>query len=194
MITKLKKLSPIARAVGVMGATTALVTGVTFAALQNTATLTGNTINSSIDGLLVDSDGNGSFGTTDQGFAFTSVAPGGESDSKTFKLKNTTDTVMDVNVQVTGESALPAGVDPSDITFVFDTGNGSPVMATWAEIIPTDGVSLISDLDPGEEVMVNVSVKVDASVTDEVSITAFNFTFGSPATASEPTTPESTNL
>lgn len=43
---KINRISPIARAILVIGVVAALVTGVTFAALQNTATLTNNTINS----------------------------------------------------------------------------------------------------------------------------------------------------
>lgn len=175
------KINPLARAIAVIGSVAVLVTGVTFAALQNTATLTNNTINSDIDGLLVDSDGNDSFGTTDEGFAFNDIQPGGDSETKTFKLKNDTDGTLDVNVQVTGESALPAGVDASDITFVFDIpgGTSEDVVATWAQIIPTDGVSLIN-LDPDEVAEITVKVRLDSSVTDEISIAPFNFTFGSP--------------
>src|SRR5687767_14488163 len=115
-----QKINPLARAILVIGVVAALVTSITFAVLQNTATLTNNTINSDVDGLLVDSDGNNTFGTTDEGFAFSDIPPGGTSDAKAFKLKNDTEAPLEVNVQVTGESALPAGVDPTDITFIFD--------------------------------------------------------------------------
>lgn len=180
----IKHLNPVVRAVLVIGAVMALVTSVTFAALQNTATLTNNTITSDIEGLLVDSDGDGSFGTTDEGFAFTDVEPGGSSEFMPFQLKNDTDESMVVNVQVTGESALPAGVDPSDIKFIFDLPGGGTddLTATWAEIIPTDGVNLFSDLGAGVTTDLAVKVQIDPSVTDEVSIAPFNFTFGSPET------------
>src|SRR5687768_12857152 len=116
-----RKINPIARATAVIGSVAALVTGVTFAALQNTATLTNNSIlTSDISGLVIDSDGDSSFNTTDEGFQFNNIGPGGTSDAKTFTLKNSTDDQLDINVQITGESALPAGVDPTDIKFTFD--------------------------------------------------------------------------
>jgi hypothetical protein len=182
MFRKLRKISPIARAIAVMGATGALVTGVTFAALQNTATLTDNTITSTTDGLLVDSDGDNTFAPSDEGFDFVDVDPGTTSDAKAFKLKNATDGPLDINVQVMGEEPLPAGVDPTDITFHFDTNGdaAADVSATWAEIIngTTDGVPLNLNLDPNEVADVTVAVEIDASVSDDVTITAFNFVFG----------------
>lgn len=176
----LRRISPVARAVAVIGSVMALVTGVTFATLTNTATLTGNTINTNVDGLLVDSDGDNTFANTDEGFDFSDVEPGSTSDPEAFKLKNSTDHVMDVRVQVTGESALPAGVDGSDITFHFDTNGDTTadVTATWAMIIPTDGVSLLDDLAVGATSDVSVWVEIDPSVPDDVSIAPFNFTFG----------------
>jgi hypothetical protein len=181
----LRHISPVARAVLVIGAVMALVTSMTFAALQNTATLTNNTISSDVDGLLVDSDGDDSFGTTDEGFAFLNIEPGGTSDAKAFSLKNDTADPMEVNVQVTGESALPAGVDPTDISFIFDLpgGDDNDVEATWAQIIVEDGVNLFNNLGAGVSTDLTVKVKLDPSVGDDVSIAPFNFTFGSPAVA-----------
>ncbi len=173
-----QKINPVARAVVTIAAVAAMVTGVTFAALSNTATLTNNTIMSTnIDGLVIDSDGNDSFDTTDQGFAFNNIGPGGTSAPQTFKLKNSTTGQLDVNVQITGESALPAGVDASDITFNFTTPDGT-VNANWGQLTPTNGVLLISDLDPDEVASVTVTVTLDASVPDGTSIPSFNFMFG----------------
>lgn len=179
----LRHISPVARAVLVIGAVMALVTSMTFAALQDTATLTNNTITSDIDGLLVDSDGDGSFGKTDEGFAFTNIEPGGTSDVKQFALKNDTEAAKVVNVQVTGEEALPAGVDPTDIVFIFDLpgGDDNDLEATWAQIIVEDGVNLFDNLGAGVSADLAVSVRLDASVSDEISITPFDFTFGTPA-------------
>lgn len=181
---QINRISPLARAILVIGAVAALVTGVTFAALQNTATLTNNTITSEVDGLLVDSDGDDSFGTTDEGFAFTNIAPGGTSDPKAFKLKNETNGPLEVNVQVIGEASLPAGVDPDDITFIFDLpeGDENDVEATWGEIIQTDGVNLFNNLGADVSADLTVAVHIDESVSDDVSIAPFNFTFGTPDT------------
>ncbi len=179
----LRHISPVARAVLVIGAVMALVTSMTFAALQNTATLTNNTITSDIDGLLVDSDGDDSFGTTDEGFAFTNIEPGGTSDVKQFSLKNDTDGSLAVNVEITNEEALPAGVDGSDIVFIFDLpgGDTNDLEATWSQLVLEDGVELMGNLASGAEADLAVSVRLDASVTDEISITPFDFTFGSPS-------------
>lgn len=180
----INRISPLARAILVIGAVTALVTGVTFAALQNTATLTNNTINSissENDGLLVDSDNNNTFGKTDQGFAFHNINPGGSSGFKTFKVKNETgNNNVDVYIQVTGEEPLPAGVDPDDIDFIFDVPGGdlNDVEATWGEIIQTNGVKLLDDLDNNEIAKIRVRVHLDSDVPDDVNITPFNFTIG----------------
>lgn len=176
------RINPLVRAIGVMSAVAVLVGGVTFAALQDTATLTNNTISSDVDGLLVDSDGDKSFAKTDEGFAFSNIEPGGESSFKTFELKNENDEAIEVNVQVTGEEPLPAGVEPDDITFIFDLPGGgtNDVSATWGEIIPTDGVNLFNNLGAGVSADLRVKVALDSDVPDDISITPFNFTFGTP--------------
>ncbi len=72
MISKFRP-SPLVRAVAVFTGVVALVSGVTFAALQSQATLTNNTIASAKAGLQVKSTG--SFASQDAGFAFTGVLP-----------------------------------------------------------------------------------------------------------------------
>lgn len=175
----IQKINPMARAVVTIAAVVALVSGVTFAALQNTATLTGNSILSTdVNGLLVDSDNNNTFAATDEGFAFNNVNPGGSSDTKTFKLRNSTSNAdpLAVNVQITGESPLPAGISGDDITFKFSSNDGD-VIATWAQLIPTDGVPLMT-LNQNETADVTVTVSLAATVPDGVTIPNFNFTFG----------------
>lgn len=179
---KIFNVNPVLRAIGIISAVAVMVSGVTFAALQNTATLTDNTINSNVDGLLVDSDGDDTFGSTDQGFAFNNITPGGTSSAKAFALKNATNGPLEVNVQVTSEEPLPAGVDPEDISFIFDLpgGDDNDVEATWGEIIQTDGVNLFNNLGAGVSTDLKVKVHLDSSVANNISITPFNFTFGTP--------------
>jgi hypothetical protein len=176
------RIKPLARAIAVFSAVLVFVGGVTFAALQNTATLTNNTINSDVDGLLVDSDGDDTFAKTDEGFDFADIEPGGESDFKEFALKNDTDDPLVVHVQVTGESPLPAGVDSDDITFVFDLPGGGTddVSATWGEIILTDGVNLFDNLGAGVSTDLRVKVELSDEVPDGIDIAPFTFTFGTP--------------
>lgn len=129
---------------------------------------------------MVDSDKNGTFGTTDQGFDFKDIEPGGSSKFKSFKIKNDTGDDADVYIQVTGEEPLPAGVDPDDITFVFDVpgGDDNDVEATWGQIIPTNGVKLLDDLDDGDTALIRVRVELDSDVPDNTEISPFNFTIG----------------
>ncbi len=191
-MNSMRAINPVARAVLVIGAVMALVTSITFAALQNTATLANNTISGNVDGLLVDSDGDDSFAPTDEGFAFNDVDPGTMSDAKAFSLKNETDSAMPINVQVVGEEPLPSGVDGTDIKFLFDTDadGDTDVTATWAEIIVTDGVQLLPSLAVDAVADMTVKVEVDASVSDDFDITPFNFLFGSPSEVEAPSVTE----
>ena len=72
---RLRNISPLFRAVGVIGAVTAIVTGITFAqGLGGSATLTGTTINSASGGLMI---WNGSaYASTATGFTITGLVPG----------------------------------------------------------------------------------------------------------------------
>lgn len=74
-------ISPVVRAVFVIGAVAALVTSVTFATLQDTATLTDNTIASATPDLNIanfEEEVCGDFDVTAVGFAFTGAIPGGD--------------------------------------------------------------------------------------------------------------------
>jgi hypothetical protein len=92
---KVQTVSPVFRAILVMGAVAALVTGVTFAAMtSNTATLADDSINSATADLQISSDAScgpssGTFGTSANGFDFNGLIPGGPaSPSETFCLRN----------------------------------------------------------------------------------------------------------
>ena len=92
------KMNPLLRAIGVIGAVAALVTGVTFAALNSTATLTDNTISSGTAGLRVSTD-NTTFSDSEPGFTVTGLIPGTGS-TKTFYLRNNGDIALDVSARV----------------------------------------------------------------------------------------------
>ena len=84
-----KKSIAITRAVGIVGATTALITGFTFASLTaSPVTLSNNTISTATAGLevqVVDSN----FATTQQGFTITNLIPGAPSAPFFFNLRTT---------------------------------------------------------------------------------------------------------
>ena len=96
------KMSPLLRAIGVIGAVAALVTGITFAALQSQATLTNNTISSATAGLQVSTDNLG-FGASQTGFTVTGLVPGAGT-TKTFYLRNNGEVALNVTARV---PALP---------------------------------------------------------------------------------------
>lgn len=104
---RLLTINPLIRAVLVIGAVAALVTGVTFAALTNTATLTQNTISAADASLLVwDGD---SFESTAPGFTVTDLVPGQGSGDNFFYLQNNSPGDLWVYAHVPAEPAAPTG-------------------------------------------------------------------------------------
>lgn len=101
------KLNPIARAIAVFGATAALVTGVTFAALSSSATLTESTINSATASLKV-WDG-ASFESTAPGFTVTNLVPGTQTQEYPFYLQNES-----LPLNVTVQSSTPVSAEGFD--------------------------------------------------------------------------------
>src|SRR6266545_1083516 len=98
-------INPVVRATVVIGAVAALVTGVTFAALQSQATLTDNTIASATAALQVNNtdDATNGLGSTDVGFAFSDLLPGADyGPAKHFSLKNNGTADLKVTVKATG--------------------------------------------------------------------------------------------
>jgi hypothetical protein len=109
MFRKLRQLSPIARAIGVMGAVTVLVTGVTFAALSSTATLSGNTLSAADSNLLVWDQPAGAFESDAPGFNVTDLIPGEGSGENFFYLQNNGDGAVHVSAHVPTAPAEPEG-------------------------------------------------------------------------------------
>jgi hypothetical protein len=100
------KISPLARAVGVVGSVTALATGVTFAALSSQATLTDNTISTASASLLV---WNGSdFVSSAPGFTITDLVPG-TGVTKTAYFKNAGGTPVKITAHVPTLPGAPSG-------------------------------------------------------------------------------------
>lgn len=99
--------NPIARAIAVFGATAALVTSVTFAALNNQATLTNSTISTvSADLRLWDGD---SFETTAPGFQVTNLVPGVGSAPQLFYFQNAGGVGLNITVHVPVAPEVPVG-------------------------------------------------------------------------------------
>ena len=91
-----KRTIAITRATAVIGATAALVVGVTFAALSTSATLTGNTLSSATAGLQISNGG--SYGPTAIGFQVAGFVPGQGSGPLPFYLQNSGGTNLNLTV------------------------------------------------------------------------------------------------
>jgi len=126
----IRKINPMVRAVGTMGAVAAIVGGVTFAAQTNTAALTTNSLTSGTPLLQV--------GT--QSSAFADTAPGmtatltpGITQSFTFYLQNNDTLPLSVTASVPTDftnSEIPA----SAVTMSLDCGAGAVIypLSSWA--------------------------------------------------------------
>jgi hypothetical protein len=126
----LRQMNPVVRALTTFAAVAALVTGVTFAALQGQASLVNNTISSATADLQVKSSG--SFAAQDAGFTFSGVLPGGSAvpvAGHAFQLKNngTTDLNIAVSVPVAPTFTVqpgPGSVDLSKVDMLISCSNG----------------------------------------------------------------------
>jgi hypothetical protein len=129
------KVSPLLRAIGVIGAVAALVTGITFAALQSQATLTNNTISTaSADLLLWDGD---SFEETAPGFNVTNLLPGTPSAPQEFYFKNNGTATLNVTARIPVAPAVTNIGDFGEVDVTLDcqgVGN-DPVATTMAALI-----------------------------------------------------------
>lgn len=85
-MSRLNNISPFLRAVGVIGAVTAIVTGITFAQLGGKASLIGTTINSASGGLNIWSGS--TWVTSTPGFAIAGLIPGTGVNEKVYLQNN----------------------------------------------------------------------------------------------------------
>ena len=165
---RINKISPLARAVLVIGAVAALVTGITMAQFNSTATLTDNTLASASAELLVDgSDEDTEPTSSEPGFDFDGLAPGEESDVETLLLRNAGDLDMNVTVYAT-PSAVVGLADNDKIHFCF-TRETAPASSeecfTRSDMLGTFNTlpgNPITAEDPDEDVEYSLVVKVDS--------------------------------
>ena len=182
-------MSPVVRAIGVIGAVAVLVTSITYAALQSQATLTDNTIDSATANLdVATSDGStcGTFGDTAAGVGFTGVVPGGsDSDDEYFCLKNSgADTSLDLSVMseavtwpVTDD--LGSGVDNGEVTLNISCDNGGTLSATIASLEAGDEAFTGGTLAPSAETLCTAYVSMTSAAFSGSSASSdmFDLTF-----------------
>lgn len=185
----------IARATGVIGATAALIVGVTLAQLTTTATLTGNTLSSATGDLKVNNtDNGGSPAASDAGFSFSNLIPGSDyGTAKNFTLFNNGSATLGVTVYAT--LGVPSGsIDKTKVHFKFvNTDESSATQEyTLAELEALSrnmpGVSGTGSLTPTEEDHFTVQVKLDADAVtgSSGSVGSFDFVFTGTAVVPNP--------
>lgn len=103
-----KKLSAILRAVGALGAVTAIVGGVTFAALSSSATLAQSTISTANADLNIYNFSTNAWANSAPGFNITGLVPG-TGVTEEFYLQNDGDTALTVKARVPVLPAAPEG-------------------------------------------------------------------------------------
>jgi hypothetical protein len=145
---RITKFSPIARAVGVMGATAALVTGVTFANLtSNAVAISPNTITTAGASLTISAGiknvvtgACAGTGTTTPGITAHSLAPGSSTNIVPFCLGNTGDVNMSITASITPN--LSASVAAQSTTLTVTCGDALVgTLSTWGPATFTTNIA-----------------------------------------------------
>jgi hypothetical protein len=160
-----KQTIAITRAVGVIGATLALVAGVTFANLtSNNVTLTANQLSTATASLkLVDGANANALVTTLPGFNFVNLLPGVESSAFVFKLNN--DGTSPLNISATFPDLSPSvtGIALTKIHLkIAAAGSLDPAVNTTLDLLSNTSVVLPgSPVGAGATQSYNVTATID---------------------------------
>jgi hypothetical protein len=197
----ISRINPLVRAILVVGAVAGLVTGVTFAALNSSATLGASTITSTTASLLL---WNGSdFASQAPGFAITDLVPGEGSGAKHFYFKNAGKADLGVTARIVNPPEVSEGLLYTDIKVTFKSDKAGctvPVVTNFQALIdgdvalpcnPLSGEAQGNNQAGAEETEGNYSVSFDinpaAAVTgDTANVGNFNIVFTGAAVAPAP--------
>lgn len=174
----IRKINPMARAIGTMGVVAAVVGGITFAQIpSNTVTLTDNTITSESAALTIGLGGEGCSGngSTQTGMAVTGLAPGATSTPPfLFCLTNTGSGNLAVSMDT--PTVFGGSIPPGDITLNLTCG-GTTTNETLSSLISTPVVA-DSSLASGATDLCNATVTLNGGYTGNGgSITPFELDF-----------------
>ena len=182
----IRSISPVVRAVGVIGAVAILVTSITYAALQSQVTLTNNTIASASTDLQINNtDNGGTFVDTDTGFAFTGAVPGGaESSVGNFQLKNNGTADMNITVKVPTLptwTVSPAGpVDNSKVTVKLSCTDANETYTVTKSLTDLNAAAVTfatGSLAAGDTATCTAKIAMAVDAFTGESANASNFTF-----------------
>ncbi len=186
-------VKPLLRAFTVMVVVVALVSGVTFAALQSQqAVLAGNTIESATADLKISTDGV-TYTSSHTGFDFTGVVPGGPAvpaAGNSFWLKNSGTTGSQVKLAVSTSPTNLSNVDLSKVSvIVTHVPGGTSQTITLAVLISTyaAGGTALTDILPAAtayQYKIQISMAADAFTGSGASLGNIDFVFIGAAQAS----------
>lgn len=191
-MVNIRKINPMARAVGVIGVVAGLATAVTFAALQSQATLTDNTISSGTANLQIATVTNGNcddnFGPTQTGFDFSVPTGSGDSQTESFCLQNASnDTNLSTLMSISGVptytdgNSNPVAVNNNLVKFVMNctvTPSGSISTNDALTTLFVTGSNL-GTLNSGDVANCNAHVSIDpaAFTANHIQSTGFDVLF-----------------
>lgn len=180
-------INPLARTLLVVSLIICLLSGVTFAALQSQNTLTGSSITTATATMLVSRDGT-SYATTQSGFSFTNLVPGGASvpgnGGYDIFLKNAGGTPLSPRFAVSSTPTNPDDVDLAKVNVIMSAGtSGQSQTFTLQSLIDsstTGGLALssLAVLFPDQvyAYKIQVSMAKDAFSGTSAAIGAIDFT------------------
>lgn len=179
------------RAIGVVAAVVAIVSGVTFAALQSQQnTLTGNTIETATANLQLSTNGT-NYVNTATGFDFNSVIPGGSAvptAGYALYLRNTGSTTLGLKLAIVSTPSNPANVDLSKVNVLLTTvGSATPAQSfTMQSLIDaggTGGATVSGNLAASatQQYKLQVSMAADAVTGNSAALGNIDFAFSGEA-------------
>lgn len=185
-----RDLKVVVKSVMVVAAVVAIVSGVTFAALQSQQDiLTGNTIETATANLVVSKD-DIHYANSQAGFDFSGLVPGGAAmpiTGNSFYLKNSGQTRLTLKMAVSSVPSNPNNVDLSKVNVLLTTvGSGLPAQNfTLQQLMNNGGVSFASlDNNNSMEYKLQVSMTSDALVGASAALGNIDFAFYGTAVSS----------
>lgn len=187
LMLNLRHMNPMVRAVGTMGAVSALVGGITFAQLtSNTVALSPNTLSTASANLEIGATNTGSCSDASTsnvpGFDLTGstgLVPGVASAPIKFCLKNTGDVKLDLTTMIPQTAfASDTGIPPSDVTLNITCGNSGTASGTLDHFTTTSPKTLGS-LSAGvsTDCQATATLNSDFSGASGASVPSFDIQF-----------------
>lgn len=187
---KSRRLKGLKRSITIATLLTGLAGGATFAALQSQQnTLAGNLIETANASLLLSNDGT-TFTTSQAGYEFANIVPGGAALPTTgypVYLKNTGGTPLALKFYVSSTPSNPSAVNLSKVNIVLTTvGTGAPVqtfsLQSLIDAKATGGLT-IGSLNPTytQQFKLQVSMTSDAVVQSSATLGNIDFAFAGEA-------------